>query len=248
MIHKIVWEVIHWEKLWRTLWFPTANISYIDTSLENAVFHIHIIIDGKIYSGMWTHMVFKKLFEAHIFNFDEDVYGKTIEVLLLKKIRDNKKFDSLQELTTQIENDQKIIKQQKLPVLTFWSFDYIHKWHEYYLSEAKKYGNHLVTIVASDENIERIKKQKPLYPLTQRVEELKKMNISDEVIPGSNTQPMKWINLYKPHVICLWYDQRWPFVDALQWEIKKLWLETMVITIQAHHPSTYKSSILKTKK
>jgi riboflavin kinase/FMN adenylyltransferase len=37
-------------------------------------------------------MVSKKIFEAHIFDFDADIYGKNIEIILLKKIRDNRKF------------------------------------------------------------------------------------------------------------------------------------------------------------
>jgi riboflavin kinase/FMN adenylyltransferase len=71
-------------------------------------------------------MVKKKVFEAHIFDFDDDIYGKDIEVILLKKIRDNRKITSLNELTNQIKSDQNQIKSQKLNILTFGSFDYLH--------------------------------------------------------------------------------------------------------------------------
>jgi len=69
----------------------------------------------------------KKVFEAHIFDFDKDIYGEKIEVILLKKIRDNKKFSSLKELIKQIQKDQKTILLQKLNILTFGSFDIVHE-------------------------------------------------------------------------------------------------------------------------
>jgi len=69
----------------------------------------------------------KRVFEAHIFDFDKDIYGEKIEVILLKKIRDNKKFSSLKELIKQIQKDQKTILLQKLNILTFGSFDIVHE-------------------------------------------------------------------------------------------------------------------------
>jgi FAD synthase len=52
MIHKILGEVIHGEKLGRKLGFPTANISYTSDDIEDAVFHLNIIVGGKKYRGM----------------------------------------------------------------------------------------------------------------------------------------------------------------------------------------------------
>lgn len=245
MIRKISGEVIHGEKLGRELGFPTANISYTSRDIEDAVFHLNIIVWGKMYRGMWSHMVKKNVFEAHIFDFDTDIYWEIIKIILLKKIRANRKFWSLKELITQIKTDQETIKFQKLNVLTFGSFDHLHKWHEYYLGEAKKYGNYLLTVVASDKNISKIKNIDPKYTLAERVNTLENTGIPDEVISGSNENPMQWINIYKPHCICLGYDQRWPFVDMLESEIKKLGLDTQVIRIPSHHPEKFKSSLLK---
>jgi FAD synthase len=49
MIAKISREVIHGEKLGRKLGFPTANISYTREDIEDAVFHLNIVIDGEIH-------------------------------------------------------------------------------------------------------------------------------------------------------------------------------------------------------
>jgi len=247
MFKKIYGEVIHGEKLGRKLGFPTANISYTWDDIEDSVYFLNIIINNTIYSWMWSHMVKKWVFEAHIFDFDMDIYGKNIEIILLQKLRNNKKFNSLDELVAQISQDQIICKKIKISVLTFWSFDLVHQWHRHYLFQAKKYGTHLSTIVASDENIEKIKWFPPQNTIQNRVTAIKKLKISDEVIPWSNTHPMQWIESIHPNIICLWYDQRWPFVDALEDEIHKQWLTTKIMRIDAHEPHVFKSSLLKKK-
>ena len=245
MIQKISGEVIHGNALGRTIGFPTANIAYTKSDIWNSVFQINIIIWAEIFSWIWANMVSKWIFEAHIFNFSEDIYGKNIEIILLKKIRDNQKFNSLEEIKNQISKDQEIAKTTKLPVLTFGSFDVTHPGHSYYLSEAKKYGTHLITIIATDKNIEKIKWKSPRNTQKQRFQELWELWISDEIIMGSEESPLSWIEKLQPHVICLWYDQRWIFVDALPEKISELWLSTEIIRIPAFHPEKYKSSILK---
>lgn len=245
---KIIWTVIHGEKLWRKLGFPTANIAYNKADIPDSVFHLNIIIDGKIHEWMWSYMVKKNVFEAHIFNFNQNIYDKEIEVILLKQIRDNIKFNSLDELIDQIQKDQEYIQKQKLTVLTFWSFDYVHDGHKHYLWEAKKYWNNLVTIVATDANIERIKSKAPLHSTPQRVESVSQLWISDQVIPGSEENPMKWLEEYKPHAICLGYDQRGNFVDSLPEKLKEFSLDTQIIHIWSFKPEIYKSSLLKEKR
>ena len=47
----------------------------------------------------------KAILEVHIFDFDRDIYGKKISVLFRKKLRDEKKFASLDELKQNIHND-----------------------------------------------------------------------------------------------------------------------------------------------
>jgi len=51
------------------------------------------------------------LLEAHILDFDEDLYGKTIEVIFRHKIRDEKKFEGLEELKQQIILDVELTRQ-----------------------------------------------------------------------------------------------------------------------------------------
>ena len=47
----------------------------------------------------------QKFLEVHIIDFNEDIYGQIVKVNFLTKIRDEKKFQSLAELKTQIKKD-----------------------------------------------------------------------------------------------------------------------------------------------
>ena len=52
----------------------------------------------------------KELLEIHIPNFDENLYGKDLEIKVLDKIRSEKKFDSVEELIKQIKEDIKCLE------------------------------------------------------------------------------------------------------------------------------------------
>ena len=49
----------------------------------------------------------KQQLEVHIFDFNKNIYGETIEVILLSKLREEMKFDTISNLTEQIEYDSK---------------------------------------------------------------------------------------------------------------------------------------------
>ena len=52
----------------------------------------------------------KELLEIHIPNFDENLYGKVLEIKVLDKIREEKKFDSIEDLIKQIKEDIKCLE------------------------------------------------------------------------------------------------------------------------------------------
>jgi len=247
-MYKISWKVIHGNKDGRKLGFPTANIRYTDSKLEDGTYNVNIQIWEDIYCWVWVYLPFKEVFEVHIFGFSEDIYDRNIHVYIKSKLRNNQKFESFKMLQKQIQNDIKQARETNAIVLTFWSFDLVHPGHNYYLSEAKKYGDRLITIVASDENILKIKWFSPQNLIDTRVAEIQGLWVADEVKVGSNSHPLQWLQIYKPDSICLWYDQRWPFVDILEKEIEKLCLKTRIIRIDPFNPENYKSSLLKAKK
>ena len=243
MIKKIIWKVIKWKQLGRLIWFPTVNLKLEKWIVSDSTFKINIIIDEKQYSWAGVYRENIELFEGHIFDFDEEIYWKEIEIIILDKIRDNIKISGLEELKKLISYDVQNIKKIKNNILTFGSFDVVHKWHSFYLKEAKKYWDKLITIIATDKNIEKFKNFKPQNNQNKRIEDVKDLNISDEVIIWEEDFSMKWLEIYSPSVICLGYDQRG--FEKIEKYIKENNLKIEIIRIGSHKPEIYKSSLLK---
>lgn len=124
------------------------------------------------------------------------------------------------------------------------SFDLIHKGHLYYLSESKKHGDKLVVVVARDSNILKFKGEKPKYNEKERLENVKTLEIADEVVLGHEGNIFEIIGEINPDVICLGYDQR-TSEERLKEELKKRNIKADVVRISAFKPEVYKSSRLK---
>lgn len=109
--------VIHGKKLGRTLGYPTANIEISDeTKLipKIGVYAVTVNLEGSSYKGMMnigynptTDTDNKIKTELHIFNFDNNIYGCTLTLQTKARLRDEKKFDSLNDLTEQLHKDKK---------------------------------------------------------------------------------------------------------------------------------------------
>ncbi|NVP17497.1 adenylyltransferase/cytidyltransferase family protein [Candidatus Gracilibacteria bacterium] len=246
MIQKIRGVVIKGNQIGRTIGFPTANINLEKDLISDGTYKINIIIEGKIYAGAGSANNTKALFESFIFDFNESIYDKEIEVIILEKIRENRTFTNFEELKNQIKSDIKEIKEKNNYVLTFGTFDLVHEGHKYFLNEAKKYGNILVTILATDKNIEKFKGKKPLYTIEERISHIKELRISDIVSTGDEEDPLKWIDMYMPSVICLGYDQK-GFSNDLENYLKENNLDIEIIRIEPYKEDIYKSSLLKEK-
>ena len=106
-------EVIHGDKLGRTIGFPTANIALGE--YQRPRYGIYAvrgrIDDGRVVDGaanLGVRPSFdppKELLEPYFFDFAEDLYGRTIEVELISFIRPEAKFDSLEALVAQMDRD-----------------------------------------------------------------------------------------------------------------------------------------------
>ncbi len=107
-------RVVHGAKRGRELGFPTANINLNKRHVPlRGVFAVSIKgVNDTTHLGvanLGTRPVFeekKLLLETHIFDFDEMIYGKHIKVEFFKRLRDEKKFSSIDALVEQIENDR----------------------------------------------------------------------------------------------------------------------------------------------
>ncbi len=240
-MQTITWEVIHWKALARKIWFPTANIALANWIVEDWTYKINIVLGWKIFLWAGAYREKEDLFEAHLFNFDWDLYWKTIEVVILEKIRENKKINSLEELKKLINWDIEYIKNNTFYWITFWTFDKFHPGHQFYLQQARKYCEQLITIVSTDLNVQKIKNHTPKDNQGKRKISVQKSNISDLVFIWEEDNHLKYIEEYKPQVVCLWYDQEW-FIWELKKYIKKNNIKTEIIRIWDYKSEIYKSS------
>lgn len=129
-------------------------------------------------------------------------------------------------------------------VMCAGTFDLIHPGHLFYLSEAKKYGDKLVVVVARDETSEKFKGKKPANNERERLESLRTLEIVNEAVLGHHGDIFKIIEEIKPDVICLGYDQNVQ-KQQLEDELKKRGIKADVVRIDAYMQHMYKSSKLQ---
>ncbi|MHB8880696.1 MAG: bifunctional riboflavin kinase/FAD synthetase [Thermodesulfovibrionales bacterium] len=110
--YAITGVVIRGDGRGRSLGFPTANIAPKHAIIpSHGVYAVRLFVRDRLYDGI-ANIGMRPTFdkktlsiEAYIFDFDEDIYGEEISVYFLKKIRDEIKFNSIDELIRQITSD-----------------------------------------------------------------------------------------------------------------------------------------------
>lgn len=109
--YSIFGEVVHGKKLGRTIGYPTANLE-LDEPLKLipavGVYLSQVTVGNRLFYGM-TNV--GATLETHIFDFDEDIYGQTIKVSFMKRVRDENSFESLAELQAQLRDDEQYCKK-----------------------------------------------------------------------------------------------------------------------------------------
>lgn len=134
----------------------------------------------------------------------------------------------------------------KKSIMVFGTFDILHKGHESFFKQAKRYAKILVVSVARDVNVKKIKGNKPFYPEKTRLNNIKKLKIVNQALLGDKGNYLKHIKKINPDIIALGYDQR-AYTKTLKSDLKKVGLETKIIRLKAFRPLELKSSKLKRK-
>ena len=119
--YQLKGKVIHGDKIGKTIGYPTANIQVEDSDKlipAEGVYGVECNIEGLEKRGMMYIGTRPTLegkapvlkIEVNIFDFDDNIYKKDIEVSLLYQIRGDKKFDSLDALKEQLAKDELAVK------------------------------------------------------------------------------------------------------------------------------------------
>ncbi len=129
-------------------------------------------------------------------------------------------------------------------VLAGGVFDIIHPGHIYTLNAAKALGDVLVVVVATDNTSEKMKKRKPLHTQEQRQELVNSLSMVDLCLVGQEDDIFKTVNLVRPQIIALGYDQvhQEKFITD---GCKKIKLDAKVARLQSPIPESSSSKIEK---
>jgi len=115
-------NVVEGNQIGRKIGFPTANIKIPEPYKQvpkDGVYAVRVQLNGDSFYGMLNigsrptiePTLRAKNIEVHIFDFNEKIYNQTIKVSFVKRIRDEKRFNGLEELTVQLKKDQEEIKK-----------------------------------------------------------------------------------------------------------------------------------------
>ena len=108
-------KVVYGEGLGKKIDFPTANIEIKETYKKipkNGVYLVKTKINSNTYFGMMNIGIrptvggTNKSLEIHFFNFKDNIYGKNVSIEIIKKIRDEEKFSSIDQLKIQLKKDE----------------------------------------------------------------------------------------------------------------------------------------------
>ena len=115
-------EIVKGSQRGRTLGFPTANIKLEESFKavpKNGVYIAKCFLNDEMFYGI-MNIGYRPTFEnkhelvleVHLLNFNRDIYGKTMKIEFLKRLRDEIKFESKDSLIHQIEMDKKVAQNE----------------------------------------------------------------------------------------------------------------------------------------
>ena len=129
-------------------------------------------------------------------------------------------------------------------VLAGGVFDIIHPGHVYTLNAAKALGDILIVVVATDNTAVTMKKIQPLHSQKQRQELVNSLVMVDLCLVGQEDNIFKTVNLVKPQIIALGYDQVHQEKFIVE-GCKKIGINAKVARLQSPIPGSSTSKIKK---
>lgn len=112
-------RVVHGEKRGKQIGYPTANIQPENSQKiipKRGVYAVWVRVEGSYHQGMMnigirpTFDGESETLEVHIFDFEEDIYGKEVQIQFADRIRNEKSFEGIDDLKQQLKADKKEAK------------------------------------------------------------------------------------------------------------------------------------------
>ena len=172
------------------------------------------------------------------------------QILNQKKIFSNEVNSKFEELVKEnlVDQDKKTLTEKGRNslkvVLAGGVFDIIHPGHIHTLKDAKALGDVLVVVVATDNTSVKMKKRRPLHDQEQRRELVNSLSMVDLCLVGQEEDIFKTVDLVRPQVIALGYDQTHQekfIIDGC----KRIKLDAKVARLESPIPESSSSKIQK---
>ena len=120
--YSVTGKVVEGSRIGRQIGFPTANIKVEDTLKlipSLGVYAVMVDVDNKTYKGTlnigYRPTIIEQekqvSIEVHLFDFNEDIYNKEVNLNFVDKLRNEKKFNGIEELKLQLEKDKSLALQ-----------------------------------------------------------------------------------------------------------------------------------------
>ena len=113
---EFIGTVVPGDKIGTGIGYPTANIkpnSDLQLIPRKGVYAVQVKFDEHVFNGMMNignrptiNQLGEDRIEIHIFNFDQDIYGETLNVKVFDRVRDEEKFSSRDDLKAQLKKDE----------------------------------------------------------------------------------------------------------------------------------------------
>ena len=107
---QVTGEVLEGKKYGRTLGFPTVNLR-LEEDLASGIYRGAVMVGAERHPAGIYVPAKVNIIEAHILDFEKDLYGQTVTIIVDEKIRDNKNFESEEELREQITKDIDVVRK-----------------------------------------------------------------------------------------------------------------------------------------
>lgn len=114
-------------------------------------------------------------------------------------------------------------------VMATGTFDLLHLGHIYYLKEAKKLGDQLMVVVATDSTVRKLKHE-PINPEEIRLKLIKELRVVDEAYLGHEIDMYEIVEQIRPDIIALGFDQIHD-EKKLQLELKNRKIDAQIVRL-----------------
>jgi FAD synthetase len=128
-------------------------------------------------------------------------------------------------------------------VLVGGTFNILHPGHIFFLGKAREHGDHLTVVVANDKNVLE-RKGFLVFPSGDRAEMVRNLKQVDNVIEGDEKDVFKIVEVERPDVIALGYDQDYD-VEGLKKFMKDKGLRCKIVRIKQKYKNYSTKSILE---